>query len=147
MESPQDDVESRGNRLDLTSELLNELDRRLQDIDKNPGKGSSGEEVYGAARERHGYERGRRMSWQYKVVFWEDLVPSPPSVWQLPSSHRRQWATAIEASLNKMATDGWEYVGTFVPNEFLSYVIFRRPISIDSDEVRRGQDTAIKELD
>jgi hypothetical protein len=83
------------------------------------------------------------MSWEYKVVVAADIVPNS-SRWQLPSSRMREWGEAMEAALNRMATDGWEFIDSCTPDPGWGvYLIFRRPII---DRLPEQQETAIQEL-
>lgn len=49
----QDDLQTHGHDFDLSPELAEELDRRLANIEKNPGVGTPWHDVLAAARARH----------------------------------------------------------------------------------------------
>ena len=83
------------------------------------------------------------MRWEYKVILTTETV-NAPNYWQLPSTRNKQFAAAIEDTLNRMSEDGWEYVDSYsVAFSSEVYLIFRRPTT--SESKKPPPETGIKE--
>ena len=54
------------------------------------------------------------MAPEFKVLQVTELVEIP-SIWQLGSTRFKKFAEALEEALNRMAKEGWVFVGSHVP--------------------------------
>lgn len=60
----------------------------------------------------------------HKVVSIQQLV-ALPSYWQSPAGRESEFAASLESALDRMTSDGWEFVATY-GGVGSAYLIFRR---------------------